>query len=205
MKKMTKNRRYEADDEEDFEPRGKRSEVDLDDVLDGMEEAEVSGRLPKLRDGDYTRLKVDAFTLVDGHFGQGFAIEFTLEGSHSKDEHQAGQRLSTTIMGLDKRNRRKMAQGNVKGFLAAAFGLANDDETLTALCKKCLQDNSKIAGKYVNATCEKTETKGGFDFLRVTYAPATASKKSAASRRDEPEDDEEEDETPPPSARRRRS
>ncbi len=204
---MTKNKRYE-DDEQDERPRGRReaAELDLDDVLDGMDEAEVTGRLPKLRDGDYTQLRVDAFEMIDGHFGQGFAIEFTLEGTHSKDEHRAGQRLSTTIMGLDKRNRKALALGNVKGFVAAAFGLENDDPSLTKLTKQSLQDNAKIAGKFVNAVCEKIETKAGFDFVRVTYAPcsgkSTAKPKAVVT---EIEDEDDEPEVKPATRRVRRS
>ena len=95
---MSKQRRHEEDDEDDA-PRGRKAkhaeEIDLDEVLDGLDEAEVTGRLPKLRPGTYRHLKPDAVVLnPDGYNGTSIVLEFTLEGSHSAGEHVAGQRLA---------------------------------------------------------------------------------------------------------------
>jgi len=165
-----KSRDVELD--EDDAPRGREKskapkELDLDDVLDGMDEAEVKGGLPKLKGGDYTGLRVDRFIIQDGYWGQGFVIEFTLDGA-SDNGHRTGQRLAFTINGLDDRNKKDLCLANVKAFLSAVYDI---QDGVMAQCKKALNDPSEIEGKHVDVTCVECTTKDGKrEYIRANWS-----------------------------------
>lgn len=156
--------------DDDSSPRKRRQvEMDLDEEFDGLDDATADERLPKLRAGRYSGLRIDKCLYKKGYKGKSFIMEFTLMG-WSTNQHAEGDQVSTTINGFDKSDRRDLAMGNLKGFLAAALGAdPRKKADWDVIAKKAVVNNA-LAGKLVDCTCEDTETRAGHDYLRVTFA-----------------------------------
>jgi hypothetical protein len=140
-------------------------EIDLDEVLDGFDDAEVDSRRPKLKEGDYPDLIVETVKFKPGFHGLSFVIESKLGADAEGNEDKAGRKVSLTINGWDKKNQADRALGRGKAFIAACFGISpTSKQKWKELMKLVTTDNSKIAGKR-------------FACLGVTIVPGEGEKK----------------------------
>lgn len=160
--------------------------VDFDEVFDGLDEADAAGRLPKLKTGQYTGLRIDKTLFKADGFkaGQSFIIEMTLVGE-SDTVHNAGTRLSATINGFDNNERRDLALGNLKSFLGAAYAVdPSSKQQWGKLAKKVCELNA-LAGKFVDAQAEVIETKKGFEFVKIIWEASEFTGETAGDDSDE--------------------
>lgn len=147
----------------------KTAEIDLDAAFEGLDEATADARRPKLKTGMYRKLRIDSTQFKDGFNGQSFVVEMTLAGASDNGIHAPGTALSATINGFDKRDRRDLALGNLKGFLAAVFRREpTEKQKWGAIAKECCAKNL-CAGKFVDVACEVKRLDSGFDFALLTW------------------------------------
>ncbi len=159
----------------------RNTEIDLDEELAGFDEADAEGRLPKLRDGAYTGLRIDMCKFKPGYNGLSFIVEMTLCGEHvpadpEETPDRVGKKLSATINGFSDKNRSDLAMGNLKGFLAATMNL---DGSKIKLSHAKSVSASNFLGKphpktgarfFVDApSVEKKRMPSGHDFVMIVW------------------------------------
>lgn len=150
----------------------------LGDSLDGMENAVVTERLPKITPGNYT-LSVDKLTAIKSRKGDKFFIgTFNVLESSGEGAIGAGQKCVHMIkLSLDS------AKGNVRGLISAVL-----NEPPTSVTKQVTQmaisDDQPAKGTVVKAYAHTTIKKDGNPFTLVDYSPvsttATAAPKKGA-------------------------
>lgn len=129
----------------------------------GIENAQVTARLPNLRPGVYT-LEVQAFKLVNSRSkGKMFVGEFkVLESAGGGNE--VGTTASQVIkMSLDS------ALGNIKSIAAAVSG--EPERSITAqMCDALVSEKNPARGTKVRAEASLTKTRAGNDFTLIKWS-----------------------------------
>lgn len=154
-------------------------EMSLEEALAGFDEASAEGKLPKLQTGNYL-LEITRFLFKPkGFYGPSFIIECKVIEADAKpcfasnkhmEPHKPGQGVSATIRGFDEQDRIKLAQGNLKTFLARAFGVSPDsDQKWMKLAVKCVETGA-LVGKRVRAQAEE-KMMGSNEFVHVVWMP----------------------------------
>lgn len=151
--------------------------MDYASLFSGLDEASVSDSLPKHTDGDFT-LKVDELKIVDGQNGLAFVIECEIQTSTNED-FPAGTRSSVVINGLksDNKTKKQIAQGNLKGFLAAALHLDPDSQQNWVGIATMMVDKGLLSGALFCDTAQTAETNPKdktatrFKFVKHSYRP----------------------------------
>lgn len=143
----------------------------LAELFQGLDDADVEGKRPKLDEGQYI-VQIDATKIVKGYdSGQSFVIETKIVECLTPavaPKYPAGKEVSMTINRLTspKQGERELALGNLKGFLAAAFSDKfqqyidpNSEQQWTKLAMMCAENEAMLAGCKVRVQVDWVETK----------------------------------------------
>jgi hypothetical protein len=130
---------------------------------DGIEDAEVSNRLPWLQPGSYV-LQVDALKQIPkSRKGPLFIAEYTIVKRLSNEGNPEGTRCSHVIkMSLDT------ALQNIKGLVSAILD-ENPKSVTRAVCESLSSDKNPAKGGQVRADTSIVKTKTGGDFTLHNY------------------------------------
>lgn len=176
---------------------------ELDEMFDGLDEATVESKRPKLEEGSFI-LEVQATKQGKGYkSGPNFVIECTIVECLTPAialKFPAGREISCTINRLTDRNEdnRALALGNLKAFLAAAFSdldLSRLNPSATAgkryfdpeskqewkkLGMLCIKRTDLLTGCKVRVQVDAMQTKGDFTFLKHSWRAVTVPETAAA-------------------------
>ncbi len=137
-------------------------------LFGGIKEAKFNSGGVYFEPGSY---RVKVAKISSGNTREGsrpfFVAEFTiLESSNPK--RPAGTSVSWMVM-LDKF--KETALGNIKGFVSALYGIAQDDVDEAGV-EALISAENPGQGKEVLAVASMTKTKKGDDFTKVVFSPA---------------------------------
>jgi hypothetical protein len=148
--------------------------MDYDALFNGLNEAHVTERLPKITDGDFT-FQVLELKNVDGHHGFSLVIELRVLESDNPD-FPAGSMGSISINGLrsDNKTKRSAALGNVKGFLGAALHIDPESPQQWMGIAKMMIERELLQGAVLCTLAATVQTKPdqtgkSYNYIRHTY------------------------------------
>lgn len=152
------------------------SNVSAAQAFQGIDDASVTDRYPKLPPSGKFRVKVLNTELVQGSkAGLTFVIEHTVEENLAGTPAVVGNTYSTTITGLDSNipHNKKLKLGRVKQFIAAGFGYdPASAQKWNEIAVYVAEKNAMAMKELIAETGPVTAAQvSGQNYIPVTFSP----------------------------------
>lgn len=133
-------------------------------MFDGIETARTSEGGVYFKPGSFVA-EVKTCKALKDRKGVGTFVVETLLLESSREDMPKGT-LCSWVVKLDK----EPALGNIKGFVAAAFGLSASAVTAAAV-EDVVSDKNPLNGMKLRVSAQNIKTKSGTDFTKVAWLP----------------------------------